>query len=348
MFASIIFYFVMGATICVPGDYSTIQGAINASSAYDYIEVDGGTYNECITVDDHALTICAPDGPFSTEIDGGQSGSVVTMTKDCTLDGFTITNGAGTWNLPSGLTGGGVFIENAEVYIRRCWINENECVAEDRSNTGVGGGVWCRNGTAHLQSCWITNNSVDLKGGGIAAGMADVFLHCTTVADNEAYTGGGAYFSTYCDAEARNAIFWDNEDTGGGAPQIMVRSTSTLDIDYATVESGQSGLIVDGSSTLTWGNSIQTSDPLFTSNYHLSVRSPCIHAGNNSYAYPTTDIDGDRRAYLTVDHGGDEWVTTGVPMERQQTPPRKAKQSIIDNQEAASGLPEIRRRDDDC
>ena len=51
------------ATINVPGDYATIQGAIDASSHGDVIAIAAGTYNEhSIDTDGKAITIGSASG----------------------------------------------------------------------------------------------------------------------------------------------------------------------------------------------------------------------------------------------------------------------------------------------
>ena len=88
---------VFAATIFFPGDYDTIQDAINASKTGDTVSVAAGTYYENILFPGNTtnITLVSENGPESTVIDGGNNGSVVTFAAglSSTLDGFTITNG---------------------------------------------------------------------------------------------------------------------------------------------------------------------------------------------------------------------------------------------------------------
>ena len=57
------------ATIYVPDDYPTIQGAINAAVDFDTIIVRPGTYVENIDFAGKAITVKSEDGPDVTVID---------------------------------------------------------------------------------------------------------------------------------------------------------------------------------------------------------------------------------------------------------------------------------------
>ena len=64
-------------TINVPGDYATIQGAINASSDGDVIAVAAGTYYEhSLNPGGKAITIGSASGNLDVTIDAQQGGSV--------------------------------------------------------------------------------------------------------------------------------------------------------------------------------------------------------------------------------------------------------------------------------
>ncbi|MGM0624689.1 MAG: hypothetical protein ACQES0_02285, partial [Bacteroidota bacterium] len=103
--------------LVVPGDYSSIQAAIDASSHGDTILVDPGTYTENINYNGKQVIVQSrnPENQEiiqTTIIDGNNEGTVVTFdsgeTESAVLNGFTIINGdAGTSN------GGGIVITNS-------------------------------------------------------------------------------------------------------------------------------------------------------------------------------------------------------------------------------------------
>jgi parallel beta-helix repeat protein len=81
------------STIRVPGDYSTIQGAVNAASDGSIILVGTGFYHECVIVN-KTLNLIGVD-KTDTIIDGSESATTITVTANNVLiDGFTVQNGS--------------------------------------------------------------------------------------------------------------------------------------------------------------------------------------------------------------------------------------------------------------
>jgi len=75
-----------------PGNYSTIQDAIDAASEGDTIFVYSGTYYESLQID-KTVTLTGED-KNNTFIDGDGSGNVVDVTADSVnINGFTVRNG---------------------------------------------------------------------------------------------------------------------------------------------------------------------------------------------------------------------------------------------------------------
>jgi hypothetical protein len=132
-------------TLYVPGDYSTIQEAIDAAIDGNTILVADGTYYENINYKGKAITVASHfliDGDSThienTIIDGSQalnpdSASVVEFNsnEDSTsvLCGFTITGGTGTdWGYY--IYGGGIILTDASPIIRNNIIEYNTLSSE--------------------------------------------------------------------------------------------------------------------------------------------------------------------------------------------------------------------------
>ncbi|HDL64120.1 MAG TPA: 6-bladed beta-propeller, partial [Proteobacteria bacterium] len=81
-----------GSTINVPGDYTTIQAAIDAAVVGDTIVVEAGTYYEALDIKS-GITLLG-SGADSTIIDAGGSAVIneVEPISDFTIDGFAIRN----------------------------------------------------------------------------------------------------------------------------------------------------------------------------------------------------------------------------------------------------------------
>ena len=83
-------------TITVPDDYATIQGAINAASDGDTINVRAGTYYENVIINKKVSLVGEDRG--TTIIDGSGNGNVVCMTSaadTANISSFTLRNGRG-------------------------------------------------------------------------------------------------------------------------------------------------------------------------------------------------------------------------------------------------------------
>ncbi len=176
------FSFSFATTITVPGDYTTIQAAIDASTDGDEIIVSTGTYVENITTNGKNILLRSSDPTDesirnSTVIDGNASGCVVTFDgteqATCILSGFTITNGNGY----------------------------------------DGGGIYGHSTLATIQNNTITNNSTYPKGGGLC--WCDGTIQNNRITENSAYYGGGL---SGCDGTIQNNTIKGNTagSEGGG------------------------------------------------------------------------------------------------------------------------------------
>ena len=110
--------------------YTRIQFAIDRPTTLpgDTLRVAPGTYVGNVDFQGKSLRLWAPFGADQTVLDGAGSGSVVTIANGegagTWIDGFTITNGAGT--LFEGLLrGGGLFLDGTTVLLTNSRIEAN-------------------------------------------------------------------------------------------------------------------------------------------------------------------------------------------------------------------------------
>ena len=205
-----------GITIYVPGDYSTIQAAINAASNGDTIIVSNDTYtgssNKNLDPLDKSITIKSANGPVNCIIDCQNSGRGFLIQRGegngTVIDGFTIedaneANGAGIlvagssspiikncrlisnnayWN-----NGGGIAIENySDPKIIDCYINSNS------ANWGGAGIHISNHSDPEITDCTISSNSAGLNGGGIECnGSCSPTITGCNLTENSASSGGG-------------------------------------------------------------------------------------------------------------------------------------------------------------
>lgn len=297
-------------TIYVPDHYSTIQEAIAAAEDADTVIVRPGYYAENIDYLGKSIVVMSEQGPLITTIDGNQAGSVVTFVNgegpNAVLQGFTITNGSGTYDPERGhYYGGGIYCgDNASPMITNNIIRQNSV---DRAGGGIycirssptigsntitmntsgdkAGGILCDNASPLIINNIITENSAGYAGGAIACRFhAAPTIAGNTFVGNEAGSFGGAIYCFHnSSASLLNSILWG--DSAGAGQEIFVTAESSIMVRYCCVAFGWYGV----------GNI--DADPLFvevddTTDYNLLPDSPCIDSGD-----PDTEVPhygGDR------------------------------------------------------
>jgi parallel beta-helix repeat protein len=285
------------ATIYVPDDYPTIQGAIDAAVDGDAVIVRAGTYVENINFGDNAITLKSEKGPHVTIIDGNDSGNVVVI-HDITakgkylvvLDGFTIQNGYAKSSAYS-IHGGGIYCHYSHAENPYRILNN---IIIDNEAEGRGGGIFC-GAAPHtiIKNNIIANNRAEGNGGGIYCGESYPEIINNTITNNDTEMSGGGIHSdlSISDPTITNTILWCNTAKLKGN-EIYVSNSAKLSIDYSDVKSGMYSVHVDPSSTLYWGPGMIDADPLFVVGPHgfyylsqiaagQSTDSPCVNSGSD-------------------------------------------------------------------
>ena len=289
---------VHAATLTVPGQFTTIQGAINSAVDNDVIDVSPGTYAESIDFLGKRILVRSTNGPQVTIIDAtGQNHAVVRFVSgenaQSILRGFTLTGGTGKPGAQR--LGGGILIENASPHIEECIIINNTAT--------LGAGLYANasfTGT-RLTNCVIARNTASNRGGGVYHNFSGVVYRNCTIVLNVANgagpesRGGGWFNGSSSVGRLANSIMWGNtpDQFGGGGPVVV----------YSLVQGGLAG------------NGNISGTPGFVSapgnNFRLLASSPCIDAGDSTEVASSvfTDLDGLPRGV------NDPAVTdTGVPV----------------------------------
>jgi len=323
----------------------TIQAGVNVASIGDTVWVTNGTWvlsNQIVV--NNEITVRSVNGPTETIVNGNGQ---ITLSRcfylesNCTLNGFTVTNGYG-----NNVNGGGVFCVSTNTVITNCVITGNEVsqnhygggvyagtlnncmLSYNKATIGGGGGGAC-NGT--LNNCILSRNAADWVSGGGAAGCT---LNNCVISSNVAWAGGGAANSTLnnCTISGNSADLY-----GGGTMNCTLNNCTIVGNVRANQGSGVWGGTLNNcivfynnpapqcssysvmrytcASEAPAGNGNVTSEPMFvdkdSGNYRLAAGSPCINAGNNVYApinSSLVDLDGNLRIWnVTVDIGAYEY-----------------------------------------
>jgi len=202
------------AELRVPGEYATIQTALDAATPGDIVLVAPGTYHENLRMKS-GVTLASEVGPEVTMTEAAGAGSVidcVEVSGQTTIRGFHITGGSGTGDV-NGRFGGGI----------RCWTNASPRIERNvftGNRATFGGAIACRYGSAPLISQNVFRDNVATwEGGGIYAIDGDgarIRIESNHVSGNEAVSGGGIWVGGIdCEIES-NVVIGNRASFAGG------------------------------------------------------------------------------------------------------------------------------------
>ena len=266
---------------------ATIQAAIDASYAGDTILVAPGTYAP-IATDNKAITIQGTAGTPSTIIDAAGTGTRCVLAA---FDGFSY--GRDDSDICTNSVIIGFTLQNG-----------------DWPMTYGGGDGGCALGGTY-KSCIMVNGTAG--GGGNAA---QAVLENCLLKGGRGYNGGNANGCII-----RNCTLVDGDALHSGSTYYNCAVYNSICIGSSLmIGSWDWGELVDSFSGEE--KNVFTGDPGFVDaangDYRLAAGSPCIDAGDNSYATGDTDLAGNARiANGTVDIGCYEYGGTTV----SPTPP---------------------------
>ncbi len=208
---------VSADVINVPGDYTTIQAAVDGASDGDVIRVNAGTYSECVIIDGVDVTLMAA-GSVTIEPPlggcGGHGDTIQIYNSTTTVDGFTIIGDVS-----------GIYLRGMGDY------GDTEVEATIRNNTVVG--YWKNGITANgeLATAHIHGNRVD-GSGPVGPGSA---------AQNGIQFGYGATGEAI--GNAVNGNWYTGADWS--ASGILVFESDNVTVQGNTVTGSQTGIAVE-------------------------------------------------------------------------------------------------------
>jgi|GEM_PF-1166771 len=165
-------------------------------------------------------------------------------------------------------------------------ILSNSIVGNDG---GSGGGVFIGYGIPTIIGNLIAENTAGLGGGIYEASGSLICIENNTIAMNTASQGGGLR-SSKDSIFITNTVFWNNSaDIGSQISLPATINESSTYISYCDIQNGQDSIYLGPIAILNWGPGNIDIDPLFETgplgDYHLSMSSSCVDAGNPSSEY---------------------------------------------------------------
>jgi parallel beta-helix repeat protein len=234
-----------------PGNYSSIQWAIDNATEGDTVFVYNGTYYENVVV--NKTIYLTGDDRDTTVIDGGGSGNVVDITVDwVNVTGFTITNGSYGFNIQNGVN---YRISNNDIY-----LNTQYGIYLRYSNNSIISGNIISDNENGIYLEWSSN--INISGNQVLLNN-DYGIHLyksskNTITNNTVHSNilRGIYLNSCPDNNITNNNI-SNNDGGillGLSPRTQIENNSII-------SNGQYGIWVGSSSdnTIT-NNSIENND----------------------------------------------------------------------------------------
>jgi hypothetical protein len=239
--------------VSVPGDYATIQAAIDATPKGEFrtVSVAPGTYAGPVQFRGKSVLVRgAGAGVTVLQGSGGTRSSVVRFnggeSSFAGLEALTVRGGStGTPfpTNPSALVGGGVFGYESAASIRNCVIEGNA--------SGFGGGAYLWQCTGSITGTTIRQNSATADGGGLQIYGGQVSVVDSTVVENYANSRGGGLHLVSGQTSMTRVSVVDNDSNnvaGGvswvpvGAPMLVLNDCTVIGNAAAIAEGGISSV----------------------------------------------------------------------------------------------------------
>ncbi|MHC4675706.1 MAG: InlB B-repeat-containing protein, partial [Planctomycetota bacterium] len=308
--------FATGATILVPEDYTTIQGAINAAVNGDEVLVADGTWtgvgNRGIDFYGKSITVHSQNGPANCIIDCQNVDQAFFFhsgeDETSVVEGFTITRGVGNF-------GGAIECSGSEPTIRDCVFFENTA-------NYYGGAIECYGASPKITSCLFYDNGYyygwTAYGGAIDCEDASpVITNCTFSFNYAGYDGGAIFSSWYSSPQVVNCVFEMNFNHA--IHEYAATLTSDVTVTNCLFYDNFQGAYYDADTDTVYADANETNgipdgyasnnidgEPLFRTgpfgDFYLSQTSaeqlndsPCLDAGSGS----AFDIFGSASTHTT-------------------------------------------------
>jgi glucose/arabinose dehydrogenase len=282
------------ATIQVPSQQPTIQGAITAATNGDTVLVAPGTYYENLNFNGKAITVTSSGGAAVTTVHGGMVSPVVQFisgeTTSSVISGFTLTRGLAR-NVNNSSTddaGGGIAIVDASPTIT------NNVITDNFGGHSFGGGIGFSNTSAVITDNTISGNTA--VGGAIGGSVGSPVVRGNILQDNQGAIGGGGFGCLACTAPTvvgntirRNRIFQ------GGGVSLQATTGGLIANNLISSNAGElngGGIILSGSTGV-----------VVTNNTIVGNRSP-NGGGIFLFQSPATVVNNIVALNVSTRHGG--------------------------------------------
>lgn len=284
--------------IVVPGDFASIQDAIDAAPEEGVVLVEPGTYNETLLfpADGRNVVLASTDGPASTIIDATDlSASVIEIsggqTDRTSVRGFTITGGlTGSASIPGQAStyGGGLLVFGADPYVADCDFLGNRAT--------FGGNAYLINTSSEIRNCVFDGGFAESDGGNLMLFRAESLVATCSMTGARAVNDGGGLKVVLGAVSMIDCLIDDNlATTGGGAMYFELDDEpSSFDFLRCTVINN-SAKFGGGFWTRPSGDGPVLAETVVCDNTPDNFFGAYQDLGNNELCVCLGDLNGDRR-----------------------------------------------------
>lgn len=323
IFTCLITQFSLKANIInVPGNYTEIQSAINASSDGDTVLVEPGSYFENINFRGKKIVLTSrfyltndPSTIWATVINGStpahpDTGSCVIINNQedsiTVLQGFTLTGGNGTkWQDEHGAgryrEGGGILIQYSNPIIQFNIIHNNLITDLTGVVSTGGGGIRIGDSYPRIYNNIIMNNTARYGAGIVlnyTGGELKNNIICSNYGSNQYGSGTGVWLNGSFQRPAfiiNNTIVNNTSPTGypgiygfGGVQAGIYNNIVWGNTSNINIQIGGGNFTVrycDVQEGYAGAGNLNVDPQFADSNFYLSLSSPCIDKGDSSIIY---------------------------------------------------------------
>jgi hypothetical protein len=226
--------------ISVPGDYGTIQAAIEGAPDGATILIAPGLYRERIDLQDRTLHLWGVGGAGSTSLVGdGVSGPVASVRGGSVqFDGITFQGGRGE-------SGRGASVQDGAARFTSCRFTDNrggasargsrvrfeECAFDANRAETSGGAVEGERSEIHMDGCTVRDNAAGTFGGGVSARQGTVEVIDTRLESNRLVSGawGGGIYAEGAEVLVRGGEIRRNASAISGGGVYLLGGSARID-----------------------------------------------------------------------------------------------------------------------
>lgn len=295
-------------TFDVPGDFDTIQEAIDHAAPGDTVLVGPDTYVENLLLTE-GIVVRSSGGPAATTIDGGSAGPVASFigAAGAVLEGFTVTHGFGC-----AVAGGGIHASGSTGRISGCIITGNFSSSSVCAGSGNGGGIYLEDSEFEIEGNSIVTNFCEGDGAGIALHeTAGAEITNNVIIGNEVTAPGGDGGGIYVAGGVASVTIAFNvvaanvaEETTGKGAGIFCGAFDAL-LDHNTVV--DNGWVTIGAAWVTGGGGPHSGVGIFLTSGFASLKNNIVGTIETGFPVPGTGVHCTESAFPLFSHN-DVWM----------------------------------------